>query len=212
MKNTGRHEIFEALCQRHGRALQEKFASASVAVCGLGGLGSNVAVALARAGIGRLHLIDFDKVELSNINRQQYFIKQIGQEKARALAESLREICPYTEIKADTIRVTEENAGQLLQQEDIVCEAFDEAEGKAMLVNFVLENMPDKYIVAASGMAGMSSANTIVTRKAGSKLYICGDGISDVSEGIGLVSSRVMVCAAHQAHMILRLISGEHGE
>ena len=76
-------------------------------------------------------------------------------------------------------------------------------------VNTVLEKTPHKYIVAASGMAGLSSANTIRTRKVTSKFYLCGDGVSDVKDGVGLVSSRVMICAAHQAHMVLRILANE---
>ena len=92
---------------------------------------------------------------------------------------------------------------------DIICEAFDEAECKAMLTNLVLEEMPDKYLVAASGMAGMGSANIIQTRRISERFYICGDGVSDVSETGSIVSSRVMLCAAHQAHTVLRILAEE---
>lgn len=94
-----------------------------------------------------------------------------------------------------------------LQGADIICEAFDNAECKAMLTNFVLETMPDKYLVAASGMAGMGSVNTIQTRRVMSRFYLCGDRASDVSEAGSLVASRVMLCAAHQAHTVLRILA-----
>lgn len=205
-----REELFDALSERHGRELQEKFQAASVVVCGLGGLGSNIAISLARAGVGRLHLIDFDKVEISNLNRQQYMADQLGIYKTEALQSNLRRIAPYTEIITDTVRITEENAGELLKNEDIICEAFDSAEAKAMLVNFVLENMQDKYLVSGSGMAGIASTNMIQTKKLSSRFYLCGDRVSDVSEGLGLFAPRVMACAAHQAHMILRIIAGKY--
>ncbi len=198
-----------ALCERHGEDIQRNFESATVAICGLGGLGSNIAVALARAGIGNLVLIDFDKVDITNVHRQQYKVNQVGRYKTEALAENLREISPYTEITLHTVRVNDENAVDLLQDADIICEAFDDAECKAQLVNIVLEKMPHKYIVAASGMAGFTSANAIKTRKVTSKFYLCGDEISDVKDGVGLVSSRVMVCASHQAHMVLRILANE---
>lgn len=198
-----------ALCERHGEDIQIKFESATVAICGLGGLGSNIAVALARAGVGNLVLIDFDKVDITNLHRQQYKANQIGRYKTEALAENLREISPYTEITLQTVRVNDVNAVELLQDADIICEAFDDAECKAQLVNTVLEKMPHKYIVAASGMAGFSSANTIKTRKITSKFYLCGDEVSDAKDGVGLVSSRVMVCASHQAHMVLRILANE---
>ena len=205
-----RAEMDAALRARCGPELQARFGAGRVAVCGLGGLGSHVAVLLARAGVGHLHLIDFDRVDLANLNRQQYTVEQLGQYKTRALAETLGKIAPYCALRTDTLRVTEENLPALLGGDGIVCEAFDRPEAKAMLVSGVLERFPDKYLVAASGMAGLGSANTIRTRRAFGRLYLCGDGTSDLSGGgPGLVSARVAVCAAHQAHMILRLLAGE---
>jgi len=204
-----KEEWSKALSERHGEELQKKFSSATVAVCGLGGLGSNIAISLARAGIGKLILIDFDRVDITNLHRQQYKANQIGQYKTEALSENLKEIAPYIEFETHTDRVTEENFAHLLQDADIICEAFDNAEAKAMLTNLVLQTMPDKFLVAASGMAGMGSVNTVQTRKITSKFYLCGDEISDVNDDIGLVSSRVMLCAAHQAHTVLRILAGE---
>lgn len=202
-------QICDILEQRHGKELQKKFANASVAVCGLGGLGSNIAIALARAGVGKLHLIDFDRVDLSNLHRQQYFMHQLGMTKTQALKETLEQINPYLTISTDTVRVTEQNLQQLLAKDDLICEAFDGAQAKAALVNGVLEYFPEKYLVAASGMAGMNSANKIHTRSIAGKFYLCGDETADIAQGMGLVASRVMVCAAHQAHMILRILAGE---
>ena len=202
-------EWIKALNDRHGEDLQNKISSTTVGICGLGGLGSNIAITLARAGVGKLILIDFDKVDITNLHRQQYKASQVGMYKTEALRENLTEINPYLETEIQTVCVTEENAKELLKDCDIICEAFDNAEYKAMLTNLVLEEMPDKYLVAASGMAGMGSANSIHTRKVTKRFYLCGDEISDASDGIGLVSSRVMLCAAHQANMVLRLIANE---
>ena len=168
-----KEEWNKALTERHGEKLQKRFMSATVAVCGLGGLGSAIAIALARAGIGKLILIDFDRVDITNLHRQQYKANQIGMNKTDALRDNLLEIAPYIELETHTERVTEENAVHLLQGADIICEAFDDAECKAMLTNLVLETMPDKYLVAASGMAGMGSVNSIKTRKITSKFYLC---------------------------------------
>ena len=203
-----KEEWNKALTERHGKILQKRFSSATVAVCGLGGLGSNIALTLARAGIGKLILIDFDRVDITNLHRQQYKADQIGVCKTEALAKNLREIAPYLEIETHIVRLTEDNAAELLRSTDIICEAFDDAEAKAMLTETVLTEMPDKYLVAASGMAGLGSANSIQTRRITSRFYLCGDEISDVSDGIGLVSSRVMLCAAHQAHTVLRILAG----
>lgn len=205
-----KEEWVNALNDRNGIEYQEKISSTTVAVCGLGGLGSNIAISLARVGIGKLVLIDFDKVDITNLHRQQYKANQIGMSKTEALQDNLKEINPYLETEVHTVCVDENNAKELLKDCDIICEAFDNPECKAMLTNFVLEEMPEKYIVAASGMAGFGSANAIHTRKVSKRFYLCGDEVSDVKDGIGLVSSRVMLCASHQAHTVLRIIAEEY--
>ncbi len=200
-------ELKKALEARQGSVMTKRFAESVVAVCGLGGLGSNIANCLARAGVGRLILIDFDKVELSNIHRQQYKLSQIGMMKTDAMAENLAEITPYLHITRYSCRVSADNAARLLADADVICEAFDDAEAKAMLTETVLVKMPEKYLVAASGMAGMGEANDIQTRKVSEKFYLCGDEVSEVKEGAALVSSRVMLCAAHQAHAVLQILT-----
>lgn len=205
-----RDEWNEALIARHGQELHDRFSSATAAICGLGGLGSNIAIALARAGIGRLILVDFDRVDITNLHRQQYKADQLGEYKTEALAANLLEISPYTEVKRVTEKVTEDNFLELLEGADIVCEAFDNAEAKAMLVNGVLQKLPECYLVAASGMAGMGSPNRIETRRITDRFYLCGDGVSDVEETMGLVAPRVMLCAAHQAQTVLRILAGEY--
>ena len=207
-----KEEWNNALEERHGKELHRAFSTAVVAVCGLGGLGSNIAIALARVGIGRLMLIDFDRVDITNLHRQQYKADQIGMYKTVALAENLKEIAPYISLEIHTERITEDNAVTLLRDADIICEAFDDAECKAMFTNTVLTEMRDKYLVAASGMAGLYDANRIKTRKVTSKFYLCGDEKSDVADGLGLVSSRVMICAAHQAHTVLRILANNFEE
>ena len=204
-----KEEMVKVLEKRHGKELQERFFGATVAVCGLGGLGSNIAVALARAGIGKLILIDFDRIDISNLHRQQYKASQVGSYKTEALLENLQEIAPYAEYETYTVRITEDNAVELLGSADIICEAFDNPEAKAMLADVVLERLPDKFLVAASGMAGLLSANSIKTRRITKHFYLCGDEVSDVTDDIGLVSSRVMLCAAHQAHTVLRILANE---
>ena len=204
-----KEEMHQALSERHGAELQKKISAARVAVCGLGGLGSNIAIALALAGVGHLHLIDFDRVDITNLNRQQYFVRQLGLLKTDALQETLTDIAPYCDITTSSVKITEDNFAQLLEKEDIVCEAFDCSEAKATLVNGVLERFPEKYLLSSSGMAGFGSANTIVTRHVFQHFYLCGDGMSDVNDGIGLVSSRVLACAAHEAHMVIRILAGE---
>ena len=207
---VSKNEWTEALIARHGIELHKRFSSVTVAVCGLGGLGANIAVALARAGIGKLVLIDFDRVDVTNLHRQQYKANQVGRYKTDALAENLLEIAPYAEIETVTERITEENFIDFLKDVDVVCEAFDKAESKAMLVNCVLEQLPECYLVAASGMAGINSPNSIKTRKISKRFYLCGDEVSDVKDTVGLIAPRVMLCAAHQAQIVLRILAGEY--
>lgn len=204
-----REEMEQAFEMRHGKELQKKFSSAVVAVCGLGGLGSHIAIALARAGIGKLILIDFDCVDVTNLHRQQYKAAQVGKCKTEALRENIREIAPYLSTEVHNVKIIRDNARELLKDADIICEAFDDAESKAMLTDVVLCSMQGKYLVAASGMAGMGSANDIRTRKITEHFYLCGDEISEIKEQHSLVASRVMVCAAHQAHAVLRILAGK---
>ena len=182
-----RQELNDALAERHGGKLQEIFSRAGAAIAGLGGLGSNVAFNLARTGIGHLHLIDFDRVDITNLNRQQYFIHQIGMYKTEALKENLLKINPYLDIHTDCVKVEEGNVRELLAEDRYICEAFDKAENKAMLVNTVLEYFPEKYLVTEH-------------------FYLCGDGTSDAEEGICLTAARAALCAAHQANLIVSLI------
>lgn len=200
---------FESLmCARHTPHVFEKVKAAKVAIAGLGGLGSNIAVSLARTGVGHLHLIDFDIVEPSNLNRQQYKIKHLGLYKTEALKNEIEEINPFIEVTIDTVQVTEENIQSLFEDDDIICEAFDNPKAKALIVNNIIECYPQKKIVSASGMAGYESSNTIITRKITDNFYLCGDGTTGAMVGRGLMAPRVSICAGHQANMILRLILG----
>ena len=202
-------EMREALAARHGQKLQGLLESSSVAICGLGGLGSNIAIALARAGVGRLHLFDFDCVDISNLNRQQYAARQLGMPKTDAMKENLAEIAPYCRVTATQVRMDAENIPRLLAGIPIIVEAFDKAEAKAMLVNSVLENFPDAWLVSGNGMAGLASANLIRTRRIGRRFMLCGDGCSGIEEGGGLFSARVLVCAAHEALAVIKIIAGD---
>lgn len=207
-----KEEMKAALEMRHTKAVQDKLSAARVAVCGLGGLGSAIVIALARAGVGSgsgcLHLIDFDRVDLSNLNRQQYAVSQLGMEKPAAMAEEIRRFSPYARIETDFVRLSEDNIPRLLAGDDFICEAFDQPEQKAMLTNTVLTRLRSAYLVGASGMAGYDDSNSIRTRRITGHYYLCGDGVSEIGEGVSLMAPRVMICAAHQANMIIRLIQG----
>lgn len=203
-----REDFSQVMDKRFSAAVYEKMKAGKVGIAGLGGLGSHIAVMLARTGIGCLHLVDFDIVDLSNLNRQEYRVRHLGLPKTEALKEQLLEINPYLEITADCVMVTEENAAEIFKADDIICEAFDKPENKAMLVNTILSRCPDKKLVTGSGMAGFESSNTIKTRKVMKNWYMCGDEKTDIADGIGLMAARVSICAGHEANMVVRLLQG----
>ena len=202
-------ELEHLMAARHTPGVHSRLKQAVVGIAGVGGLGSAVAVALARVGVGRLVIADFDVVEPSNLNRQQYFIDQIGRSKVDALTENLQRINPYVTVQAHCTLLTPENIPQLFCDCSIVVEAFDRADMKAMLVNRVLEAMPQSCVVAASGMAGYGSNNSIVTRKVSPRLYLVGDTVSEARPGCGLMAPRVGIAAHHQANQVVRIILGE---
>lgn len=199
-------ELERAFDARFPRAVRERLAAARVAVAGLGGLGSNIAIMLARSGVGHLFLVDFDRVDTTNLNRQAYRIPHLGRYKTDALREILTEINPYLEVETRCVRATAENAAALFGGYPIVCEAFDQPENKAMLISAILSECPHTVVVSGNGMAGYGDCNDIRTRRAMERLYICGDGTTGVREGVGLLAPRVAVCAGHQANQVLRLI------
>lgn len=210
MAKIPEREEIKAICDaRFSPRVYEKMQHASAAIAGLGGLGSNVAVMLARTGIGRLKLVDFDYVELSNLNRQVYDIRHLGRKKTEALAERLREIAPYIQLELCDQRVTEDNALEIFKDERYICEAFDRPEAKAMLAEQVLTEMPGAFLIAASGMAGFGDAGEIHTRKVNDHFFLCGDEVTDLAPGNGLMAPRVAVCAGHQANKIIQLILKE---
>ena len=201
-----REELDRAFDERFPAQIKDKLKNASVAIAGLGGLGSNIAVMLARSGVGHLFLVDFDVVDTTNLNRQVYMIPHIGIPKTEALTRILKDINPYLNITSKQIKVDENNIQSLFCGYPIVCEAFDKPEQKAMLVTGLLTKLKDTVVVSGNGMAGFSDANQITTMKKMSRLYVCGDRTTDVGESIGLMAPRVAVCAGHQANKVIQLI------
>jgi sulfur carrier protein ThiS adenylyltransferase len=202
-------ELENMMMARHTPTVHHKLKQGRVAIAGLGGLGSNIAVMLARIGVGQMLLVDFDIVEPSNLNRQSYYIRHLGMPKTLALKEQLAEINPFIRVETQTIRVDAENVVKLFGGYIILCEAFDKPEAKAMLVSTALAKLPQITVVAASGMAGFSSSNRITTTRPMKRLYMCGDLATVAEPGMGLMAPRVQICAGHQANMILRLLVGQ---
>lgn len=198
-------ELEALMVARHTPGVHEKIKQATVGIAGLGGLGSAVAVALARVGVGKLVLADFDVVEPSNLNRQQYFIDQLGLTKTEALEANLKRINPYVQYDARCVRVTSENISTLFDGVDIMVEAFDRADQKAML----LQSFKGAPVVAASGLAGYGSGDTIGVRKMGKNIYVVGDLETGAAPGCGLMAPRVGIAAHMQANLVLRILLGE---
>ena len=201
-------EFDKAKDDRFSQAVHQKLKIASVAIAGAGGLGSNIAVMLARSGVGHLHIVDFDIVDITNLNRQAYTVKHIGMRKVDAITEILMEINPYMRVTTECIRVMADNCKEIFESFDIVCEAFDSAESKAMLIDSLLSIKDGPIVISGSGMAGYDSANEIKSRRIMDRLFICGDGCTDVDSGIGLMAPRVSICAGHQANIVIGQILG----
>lgn len=198
-------ELEALMVSRHTPGVHERIKKATVGIAGLGGLGSAVAVALARIGVGRLILADFDVVEPSNLNRQQYFIDQLGMKKSEALVANLKRINPYVDYQAHCVRVDPENIGTLFGEVDVMVEAFDRADQKAM----IMQHFKTAPLIAASGLAGYGPGETIGVRKMGKQIYIVGDLETGAAPGCGLMAPRVGIAAHMQANMVLRLFLGE---
>lgn len=204
-----KEEMYKAMDVRFGKDIHDKLRNGRVAIAGLGGLGSHIAIMLARCGIENLCIIDFDKIDITNLNRQEYHVEEIGKYKTEAMKERIYHINPYINTKVFCGKVTPQNIEEIFKDYDIICEAFDKPDQKAMLINGIFETFPDKKIVAGSGLAGFDDCNKIVTKKVFKNLYMCGDGSTDVAECIGLMAPRVMVCAGHQANKVVQLLIEE---
>ena len=175
-----KEELEELMVSRHTPGIHEKLKRIKVLIAGCGGLGSNIAISLGRIGVGSISLVDFDIVEPSNLNRQQYYIEDIGEFKVTALKRNLIRINPFIKI-----------------------EAFDNPDYKALLANYVLSNMKEKFLISSSGMAGFYDSNLIKTKQITDKFYICGDLVNEAKEGCGLMAPRVAICANHMANLVI---------
>ena len=201
-----RDELEFVMAARHTPGVHAKMKTSVVGIAGLGGLGSAVAVALARMGVGRLVLVDFDVVEPSNLNRQQYFVDQLGQHKTLALQENLKRINPYIQIDCHTDRIVPENVDSFFCDIDVLVEAFDGADQKAML----MQNVGNYPLVTASGLAGHGSGESIKVHKIGDSIYVVGDLQTGAKPGCGLMAPRVGIAAHMQANLVVQILLGDY--
>lgn len=198
-------EIESLLIARHTPNVHNKLKQGKIAILGLGGLGSNIAISLSRIGVNELILADYDVVEPSNLNRQQYFIEDIGDLKTKALEKTIKKINPFVKVTTHNILVNKENM-EIFKEANIIIEAFDNPSCKAEICNYVLTKMKDKYLIASSGMAGYYDSNIIKTKKMREKFYICGDFVNEARIGEGLMAPRVAICANHMANLATQIL------
>jgi sulfur carrier protein ThiS adenylyltransferase len=189
-------------------SITDKLSRSVVGIAGLGGLGSNVAIALARAGVGKLVVVDFDSIELSNLNRQQYFIDQVGKSKVDCTIENLRRIKPRVEVEGHNVMLAPDNVPRIFGGADCIAECFDMVGAKQMIVETVLSKMTQP-IVSVSGLAGYGKSNAIKTKRVSPRLVLIGDGQSGTDTCKVLTAARVGVAAMHQANAILEILIDE---
>jgi len=185
--------------------ISEILKSKTVGIAGAGGLGSNCAVALARVGVGNLIIADFDIIDKSNLNRQYYFIHQLGQKKVTALRTNINLINPDVNVKAVDIKLQAKDITDIFSECDVIVEAFDLAEMKHMIIETVLSEIPDMIIVSGVGLAGWGNNNSITTRYS-DNLIVCGDGKTETSEVLPPLAPRVGIVANMQANQVLEIL------
>jgi len=212
MNSISKQKFLKEIYSKNPPGLIDKMKKHKIGIAGCGGLGSNIAIMLVRAGISNLVLVDYDRVELSNLNRQHFFLDDIGIHKTEALINNLKKINPYLNITIVNQKLNQDSISEIFKECSIIVEAFDTVESKSMIIEaFSEDNLSSKYLIGASGLAGISSANSIQTKQIGHNIFICGDFKTEANETTGLLSSRIMIVAGHQANMILRII-GEKNE
>jgi len=202
-------ELESLITARHTSAVYHKLKSASVAIIGLGGLGSNAAISLVRMGIGTIKLIDYDYVEPSNINRQYYFLDQLGIPKTEALESTIKRINPYVQIDTAQLKIQSDNILSVVKGYDVIIEAVDDALTKKMIISSLLNFSTGSYIIGASGIAGLYDTSIFTYKTVGSRVIIVGDFQNEVKKGRSLISSRVAVAANIQANLAARYIVGD---
>lgn len=185
--------------------MTERLARATVGIAGCGGLGSNVAVALTRAGVGHLILADHDVVEASNLNRQAFFTADIGRRKVAALAAHLRAIRDDLELTLHDVEVTRDNTDALFRGAEILVEAFDDAAAKVLLIETWTRSFPERPVVCGNGLGGVGRTEALKVVRTG-RIVFCGDMESDMA--MGLAAPRVAMVAAMQANEVCALLMG----
>jgi sulfur carrier protein ThiS adenylyltransferase len=206
-KEFNKNDFYSEFTLRNTSLINKKIKKVTIGIAGCGGLGSNAAIALVRAGIQNILIVDFDKVEITNLNRQQYSINDLGKFKVDSLGKMLKNINPFIKIEKHKIKLNEKNIYKVFERCKIVVEAFDTVTSKSMIIKaFSDPRFKEKYLIAGSGVAGYESANKIRTKRIAKNIFICGDNKTEPLKSNGIMAPRVMIAAGHQANKALQLI------
>lgn len=184
------------------RAHLKKF---TVGIAGCGGLGSTCAINLARAGIGKLIIADFDIVTRENLERQYYFNDQIGMLKVHALKSNIHRVDPSISVKAFDLKLCSSDVIELFSGCDVIVEAFDKAEMKQMIIETTLTHMPQKHLVAGIGLAGWGMTDILKVHRTGN-LIVCGDQTTEIGEKSPLMAPRVGIVSNMEANEVLSIL------
>lgn len=198
------NEFIKALTNTFGPENLIKIQKTRIGLAGAGGLGSNCAQFLVRSGFCNFTLVDYDRVEFSNLNRQFFFLDQVGKPKVEALQENLLQINPDLNIRVNQVKIESSNVAHLFTDCDVVIEALDNPEYKRLVVETYLNSQ--KLLVAVSGLAGWGTSEQIKIRKLKEHFYLVGDLVSGVSKEQPPVAPGVVVAAAKQADIVLSYV------
>lgn len=185
---------------------------ARVFVAGVGGLGSNLALMLVRAGVGNLILVDYDHVSSSNLNRQMFFRHHLGMLKIEAMREILLSVNPDVAVSTLELKLTAENFASAIPADiDLVCECFDHPGAKAALTRYMLSQRAGTSYTAVSGLAGYGPVEDLQVISPNPNFCVIGDLHSVASPETGTLSTRVCAAAAMEAHCGIRMLLAKAG-
>ncbi len=208
-KTVTQNKFYKTLTSRTSQEVIRKIKNITIGIAGCGGLGSNAAIALVRTGAMHLVIADFDRVELSNLNRQQYSLDDIGSFKVDALEKILISINPFAEIKKYNLKLNRKNIYSIFNNCKIIIEAFDRVTSKSMLIkSFSHPDFAGKYLIMGSGLSGFSPANRIRTKRIARNIFVCGDFYTEAGKSKSLMAPRVMITSGHQVNKALEIIAG----
>lgn len=196
-----------------GEIGQQKLQDAEIAIVGCGGLGSVAAVYLAASGIGKINLIDFDVVDISNLHRQVFYkTTDIGKPKAEVLANHIKAITPFVEITTSNQPITKTNIFEQLDEFEIVIDCTDSLPTKYLLNDFCVITdtiliygslyKHDGYIASFNIMDGIKRSANL--RDAFPKMPE--NSIPNCSE-VGTLNSIVGIIGLMQANEVLKIVT-----